>query len=653
MELNVRAHTRLILVVLAFLSGSAPAADSYLPLFSYPLHRVQEPVPQKSAVIITHGWNSQAVEVRGNRILADWPYKMAQQICSSPEIQGRLDHQLPASLRNNTVGHNQLIRVCQGQNWDVWIVDWMTLSGQCSLVSNLIFPCNEDPEYAFWNAAFIGDIVARYLEELGYQRLHLIAHSAGSRLIETVKDRLLSSATAPKIHMTFLDPYDPPVNETKISHYGKNAQWVDNYLDTSTLGGELSGIEDPNNTLISAANFDVTQNIDKPPVGISHSWPYKFYTKSIGGNNYLYGFPLSLEFNGSIDILSSLKSYRTCALRDGRLPCTRVVPGKPASDYDKVACNAGQDACAGEVAHQTSQENVTLARTESGFDITLTNSDNSANSNDTAGATAVFLTQFIPDGVTHVSFDYRFGGDAKSIAITTFDGKGVRMLAGSVSEGKTMEVEPVWLGDSVLEGGHSLGFVLKKLPGNGTSTLHIENVAFHRIGWRFSPETIATEDQPGDAVALKWSALRGATYYLIELRDSQGRRSNYKVLADDADCVSETGDCRWTVPTDLPKGKARWRVTAGNGDKVGTWSKPGTIQVKPLPITDVAGASGTKSGSGALSVLTMLLLFKLRRNSRLRPTISAYIAAIQAGLADYEPIETDGQASVTRVFATG
>lgn len=441
------------------------------------------------------------------------------------------------------------------------------MSGQCSapqVALNHLLPCNEDPEYAHWNAAFSGDIVARYLKKLGYKRFHLIAHSAGSNLIETVKDYLLDSDLKPEIHMTFLDPYDPPVSETEISRYGKRAEWVDNYLDTSTFAGEVSDIGDPKNTLYYGFNFDVTQSALIPDVlGLKHGWPHEFYAESITNDGFSYGFPLSLEFNGSIDILSSLKPYRTCTLPDGRQPCTQIMPGQPISDAHEVVCQAGSGKCVGEIDRQTSEDAISLIQTASGFDITLTNTEN------TSDPAAIFLNQFLPDGATHVSFDYQLEGDRGGIAVVTFAGKPVRLLTGAIADSRTVKVKPVWLGDSVLEGVHSLGFVLKNVF-EGKSTLRVTNITFHRFGWKFSPTPEPQVDQASSTIAMGWSALRGATFYRVQVLDSQGSRYTYQVSSEDAGCGAESGSCRWSFPASLPEGKTIWRVAAGNVNVVGS-----------------------------------------------------------------------------------
>jgi len=606
----IKTSVLLALLMLGLQSGQAGGSpDSTLPLFAYPLQEIQQPASQKSAVVIAHGWNAQAVMVSGNLKLGFWPYGMGEQICSSPEVQGVLDRNPINPLKDEALANNQLIRVCQGQNWDVWVVDWMTLSGQCfdpHVLVNRFFPCNEDPEYAYWNASFSGDIVARYLEKLGYKRFHLIAHSAGSNLIETVKDHLLASATKPDIHMTFLDPYDPPASDTDISRYGKGAAWIENYIDTSIVGGTATGIDDPKNALFYGFNFDITGVPNVSWKG--HSRPYKFYDNSIGDPGYRYGFPLSLEFNGTIDILSSLKPYRTCTLPDGRQPCTQIRPGKPVSDIHEVVCHAGVGKCVGEIAHQTSEDAVSLAQTASGFDITLKTTEN------TSDPAAIFLTQFVPEGATHVSFDYRIDGDRGGVVIATFDGKAVRLLTGAISDGQTTKVMPVWLGDSTLEGNHDLGFVLKNVFG-GKSTLHVENIVFHRFGWKFNPIPKPQADQESGAISMGWSALRGATFYRVQVLDSQGSRYTYQVSSEEAGCGAESGACRWSFPASLPEGKTIWRVAGGNVNVVGEWSNTSTFHVLSPPDPVVAGDSGGRAGGGALSLIVWSLFGVKRRHT--------------------------------------
>ncbi len=56
-----------VLVILAIMPCMAFAAsDAILPLFVAPLQEISRPVPYKKAVLVTHGWNSQAVVASHN-----------------------------------------------------------------------------------------------------------------------------------------------------------------------------------------------------------------------------------------------------------------------------------------------------------------------------------------------------------------------------------------------------------------------------------------------------------------------------------------------------------------------------------------------------------------------------------------------------------
>lgn len=127
MERCIKTSVLLAFLMLALQSGQVMgAADSILPLYSYPLQEIQQPAPQKSAVVIVHGWNSEAIDIIktlpetvGWSYKANWPYRMGEQICESEEVQGRLDRRLPAMLKHDlldNLDNDQLIRVCQGQN---------------------------------------------------------------------------------------------------------------------------------------------------------------------------------------------------------------------------------------------------------------------------------------------------------------------------------------------------------------------------------------------------------------------------------------------------------------------------------------------------------------------------------------------------------
>src|SRR5262249_5767811 len=87
-----------------------------------------------------------------------------------------------------------------------------------------------------------------------YRYVHLIGHSAGAHLIDTVAEDLFVKSVVtgrkPFTHLTFLDAYTPERDEVS---YGQNADFAEHYVDKT--GG---GLNPTNADLLFAFNFDIT-----------------------------------------------------------------------------------------------------------------------------------------------------------------------------------------------------------------------------------------------------------------------------------------------------------------------------------------------------------------------------------------------------------
>jgi len=168
------------------------------------------------AVVITHGWKSNAAE-------GSWVSNMANGICN--EIGSPIYEELPANQDDYQDTIRKVCTVVVGDtSWDVWVIDWRSMAGWQALYA---------PPVAWVNAANAGyQTAAFFLDNYNYEHYHLIAHSAGSNLIDTATNVLSPFAT---IHETFLDAYHPsPLRvafstsiSRHISNYGENANWVE------------------------------------------------------------------------------------------------------------------------------------------------------------------------------------------------------------------------------------------------------------------------------------------------------------------------------------------------------------------------------------------------------------------------------------------
>jgi len=86
-----------------------------------------------------------------------------------------------------------------------------------------------EPQQALSQAEYIGTLLGKAIAGMGYQQVHLIAHSAGSGMIQAIADQLQAAPNPPLIQLTFLDPYIGIFHQEQ-NNYGKNADWSDCYF---------------------------------------------------------------------------------------------------------------------------------------------------------------------------------------------------------------------------------------------------------------------------------------------------------------------------------------------------------------------------------------------------------------------------------------
>jgi hypothetical protein len=176
--------------------------------------------------------------------------------------------------------------------WEIVVWDWTkdTQKG--------VFPLDARAAYAA--AAGHGRDLAGAINKYptSSQHIHLIAHSAGAKLIEEATQKITNQDKR-TIHLTFLDAYRQSSDDYGASaakgHY--RGYYVEHYVDKS-------GLPTTDDDLPSAYNFDITdwtpvshQNPDEKKQQ-GHQWPRYWYDKSVampGFSKSGYGFPLSLE----------------------------------------------------------------------------------------------------------------------------------------------------------------------------------------------------------------------------------------------------------------------------------------------------------------------------------------------------------------------
>jgi hypothetical protein len=176
-----------------------------------------------------------------------------------------------------------------------------------------------------------------------FKYIHLIAHSAGGKLIDKAAKQLAwmknrKNMEKPFIHLTFLDAYTPEKEDREgAGSYGSLPDYPnhysEHYVDRSPSSFPIPGFQNTNTILPNAFNFDITHWIgaDKGAF-FGHFWPINWYIQSITEiDNEMPkpGLPLSREGgNNGYDQLS-----------------TRFQPGGTCSIIDKVTWSLSWSLC--------------------------------------------------------------------------------------------------------------------------------------------------------------------------------------------------------------------------------------------------------------------------------------------------------------------
>jgi probable HAF family extracellular repeat protein len=329
-----------------------------------------------------------------------------------------------------------------------------------------------------------------------WTHVHLIAHSAGSELIqacsEVIRSHLQNTVT---IQCTFLDPFtgilpSPSPIYNSVAVYGNQADWSDDYftVDQETGGSDWPVTQghidhayavdvtylDPHKTLLNGyvqVSGIVSGACQKTET--THGWPIDFYSNTISGSvssEYLgFGFLLSKEVMGS-----SWSSLPTSYLPGNNLPQPLGTPdpdcvpmfrsnsGKPPSDPINMF-NAGQN--------EVQIEEGLLQKMDTGLNMSA---DDPA-----------WLARFIllTNPVNYIAFDARFttvpqGAGELSVywdtnAIGFIDEK----LVGLSTNHYVFSFPPASANST-----HMLGFRLDDTATNVVTTISITNVVMAYVG---------------------------------------------------------------------------------------------------------------------------------------------------------------------------
>jgi len=246
--------------------------------------------------------------------------------------------------------------------WDVVAYDWSPYAGDLSetlvgLPDNILrreldLVADEARRNAINIGRQIGHDLAQRPEQ--YERVHLVAHSAGSWLIEAIAAQLNAEHPDIEIHTTFLDAYTPrgvgaqqiDAGHPEIGLLGSNSSFAEHYIDNRPLFTEDAEKDATNFNLNAAYNVDVT-HFDRrgaPADGWPilrdvlhrHGWPWVWYLDSINGSGLaeasVFGFNQSLEAASGNSLFSLRELFSDESLTKGDRLSLPYIPSSSFSE---------------------------------------------------------------------------------------------------------------------------------------------------------------------------------------------------------------------------------------------------------------------------------------------------------------------------------
>jgi uncharacterized membrane protein len=373
------------------------------------------PRVSRHLVLVSHGHlsepNAWAVDIRDN-IAAQLESRFSEpdvivEKRSWHEFDTTLEHGDPPDADTNDV-------------WEVATIDWEDSAA----------PLN--PLTARANAIDIGRRLGQMLKSQRYESVHLIGHSAGSWLIDTLDDNLDSSTDT---HLTFLDAFATGTNSIQL---GENADWAEHYVHDGLLPYT-------NETLANAYNIDVT-TLDPTPEGLNpvngHSWPWQWYLGSTelpnSQDTHNWGFARSVEFE---DMHPGHQMYS----RGTRINAeTGLIMNAAGSRGFAIQSSPAEAALSTTSVSETGQVSEI---TESGFTM--------------ATGSPVWLTATfnVSEGVEFFRFDYDFLSQSQGRLSVFVDEQQTYILSEGFSSGLESS-DWQWLGDDLSDGLHNIRFEL-------------------------------------------------------------------------------------------------------------------------------------------------------------------------------------------------
>ena len=236
-------------------------------------------------------------------------------------------------------------------DWQVVHYDWTAQAGvgRPTILWDTLSTFNRATafETPLANAEMIGTQIGRQIAAQGWSSVHLIGHSAGSGLIQAAADAIRTNAPAIIIQTTFLDPF-LGADHRKLTKYGANADWSDNYFCIDQLTGSYTegslthtyNVDaswlDPKKTPIYSSNSENGGSGSCVALSV-HDWPHDFYSNSVvnalSACAASYGFGLSKEGGG----WNNHAAYQIG--NSAPIPCQNCVPLPSLAGVDPTRWN--------------------------------------------------------------------------------------------------------------------------------------------------------------------------------------------------------------------------------------------------------------------------------------------------------------------------
>lgn len=210
-------------------------------------------------------------------------------------------------------------------DWDVATLDWSQYAGGRNDPETILYTPGIgkfDPLLSANNGINIGESLANWMQYQGYHytNAHLISHSSGSWLVNSLSQALSSQTN---IHLTLLDAFHPPGGiyragdppDSAPPELGASATVFDHYYDSRIAdavgqiavpvpnagvfisqwaGGILRNAYNINVTALDPSHDDVSAN------NFGHSWPYFWYIQTAQSpneqNTHGFGYAFTREF---------------------------------------------------------------------------------------------------------------------------------------------------------------------------------------------------------------------------------------------------------------------------------------------------------------------------------------------------------------------